>query len=160
MVDVGETAPDFTLKGVHEGEVREYTLSDYTAEGTVLLGVYLYDFAPQCTSQMCQVSDIGWYQYKKNLSLFGISTDGPYSHIEFARENDIDYPLLSDTGGKVLASYGVLNDEWEGMSSVPQRSLFLVDADRTVRYKWVADDNLAADDFGLNPVQEAIKALD
>lgn len=160
MVDVGDIAPDFTLKGVYEGEIRTYTLSDYTAEGMVLLGVYLYDFAPQCTAQVCQVSDMGWYQYKKDLSVFGISTDGPYSHIEFARENDIDFPLLSDTGGRVLDAYGVLNEEWEGLSSVPQRSLFLIDRDRTVRYKWVADDNLAVDDFGLNPVQEAIKQLD
>lgn len=159
MVEVGDIAPDFTLRGAHEGEIQEYTLSDHTADGPVLLGVYVYDFSPVCTAQMCQLSDMDWYRYKNALSIFGIATDGPYSHMEFAARENLGFPLLCDTNGAVLRQYGVLNDEKDGMKNVPQRALFLIDEEQRVSYRWVADDNWDETDFGTNPVQDALKQL-
>lgn len=159
MVETGEKAPEFTLPGTYQGEITSYTLSEHTADGPVLLGVYVFDFSPVCSTQMCQLSDMDWYQYKSNLSIFGVSTDGPYSHMEFATENDLNYPLLCDRDGEVLDKYGVLHQEKDGLRLVPKRSVFLIDEEQTIRYKWVADDNWEEDDFGLNPVQEAITHL-
>lgn len=161
MLEVGDTAPDFTLPGVYENEITHYTLSDHTAEGPVLLGVYVFDFSPVCSRQMCQLTDMDWYQYKRDLSIFGISTDGPYSHMAFAEQEDLGFPLLSDTSGEVLEAYGVLNDEVDGIKQVPQRALFLIVEDRTVQFRWIAEDNWEEndDDFGLNPVQAAIERL-
>lgn len=151
--------PDFSLMGVHEGEIREYTLSEYTARGCVLLGVYVFDFSPVCTSQLCEIRDMDWYTYKTDLSVFGICTDGPYSHMEYAEQEDISYPLLSDTGGEVLEQLGVLYDEKDGLRNVPKRSLFLIDSDRTVVYRWVAEDNWDEQTFGVNPVEQAIARI-
>lgn len=159
MVEVGDTAPNFTLRGVYRDEIEEYTLSEYTRNGPVLLGVYVYDFSPMCTTQMCQLSDMDWFKYKKDLSIFGIATDGPYSHMEFAKREGIDYPLLCDTNGAVLQQYGVLNEEVDGIKNVPQRSLFLIDEEQRIAYRWVADENWDETDFGINPVQEAMKQL-
>lgn len=102
---------------------------------------------------------MGWYEDKKGLSIFGLSRDGPYSHREFAQKEDINYPLLSDTDGEVLSAYDVLIPEIEGLKNVPRRSLFLIDSDRTITFKWVAEKNFEESDFGLNPVREAIKEL-
>jgi len=159
MIEVGDNAPDFSLRGVHDGEIQEYRLSDYTEQGPVLLGVYVYDFSPVCTTQMCQLVDMDWYQYKNDLSIFGIATDGPYSHAEFAEQENIGFPLLCDTSGAVLKQYGVLNDEKDGMKNVPQRSLFLINEEQQVSYRWVADDNWNETDFGTNPVEDALKQL-
>lgn len=156
---VGDTAPDFTLQGVHEGEIDTYTLSDYTEKGPVLLGVYVHDFSPVCSSQMCLLSDIDWFQFKKGLTTLGIARDGPYSHMEFAEQERISYPLLCDINGEVLESYGVLNREPPEMRGIPQRALFLVDSDRTVQYRWVAEDNWDDSNFGTNPVKEALERL-
>jgi peroxiredoxin len=159
MVDVGDKAPDFTLVGWHNGETQEYTLSDYTATGAVILGVYVFDFSPVCTAQMCQTGDMNWYQYKKDLSLFGLSRDGPYSHEKFSQQEGIEYPLLSDVSGEVLDAYDLLIPEVDGIREVPRRALLLIDSERTIRYFWRAADNWDTHDYGLNPVREAIKAL-
>lgn len=159
MIDVGDVAPDFTLPGWHEGEIKQFTLSDYTETGAVLLGVYVFDFSEVCSAQMCQVTDMNWYEYKNDLTIFGVSRDGPFSHKKFAEEEGIGYPLLCDTSGEMLGSYGLLMEEGEGFRQVPRRSVLLIDSDRTVRYKWVAEDNWQESAFDFNPVQEAIKAL-
>lgn len=161
MLDVGDQAPDFTLPGVQDEEIREYTLSAYTDRGPVLLGVYVFDFSPVCSTQMCQLRDMDWYQYRNDLTIFGICTDGPYAHMAFAREEDLTFPLLSDTTGEVLEAYGVLHEEKDGIKQVPKRALFLIDAEGTIRFKWVADDNWAQTDenFGINPVEAALTHL-
>lgn len=159
MVDVGDVAPDFTLQGTYNGQIEEYKLSEYTDKGPVLLGVYAWDFSPVCTTQMCQLTDMDWYKYKNDLSIFGIGADGPYSHMHFAEQEGIGFPLLCDTDGSVLQAYGVLNQEKEGLKHVPQRSLFLIDDDQRVTYRWVADDNWDETDFGTNPIEEALKQL-
>lgn len=158
-LEVGEEAPAFELHGTHDGEIQTYSLSELTADGAVLVGVYPMDFDEVCTKQMCQLTDMDWYQYKKDLSIIGVNTHGPFSHMEFADQQGIDIPLLCDTGGTMLESYGVLYDEYMGFERVPQRSMFLVDSDGVVRFRWLSESNTQESDFGLNPVQEAIKQL-
>ena len=36
MVDVGQPAPDFTLRGIQNGERRDYTLSEFRGRNVVL----------------------------------------------------------------------------------------------------------------------------
>lgn len=158
-LDVGDEAPGFELHGTQDGEIQTYSLSALTDDGAVLMGVYPMDFDEVCTMQMCQLTDMEWYQYKLNLSVIGVNTHGPFSHMAFADEEDIEIPLLCDTGGSMLESYGVLYDEYMGFERVPQRSMFLIDSDGVVQFRWLAEDNTTESDFGINPVQEAIKQL-
>ena len=43
--EVGDVAPDFTLPGVHDGERRDYTLSELRGQ-KVVLAFYPGDFTP------------------------------------------------------------------------------------------------------------------
>lgn len=156
---VGDTAPRFSLQGVHNGEIKGYDLHSLLDDGYLLLGVYVFDFSPVCTTQMCQLSDMGWYEYKNELTIAGVSSDSPYSHIEFSQQEGIDFPLLCDTAGELLDAYGVLNAETDGLKRVPQRALFLINPDATIEYRWVAADNWDEGDFGVNPVEDAIEAI-
>lgn len=159
-IEVGDKVSNFSVPGVCDGEIKTYSLQELTANGPVLIGVYPMDFNEVCTRQMCLLSDMNWYEYKNNLSIVGINTHGPYSHMKLAEQEDIDYPLLCDMGGKVLESLGVLQEEYAGFDRVPHRSIFLVDSEGIVQFRWIADDNLDEDtDFGVNPITEAIKAL-
>lgn len=158
-LDVGDEAPAFELQGAHDGELQTYSLSELTDGGAVLIGVYPMDFNEICTKQVCQLSDMDWYKYKNDLSIVGVNTHGPWSHMAFAEQQGIEFPLLSDTGGTMLEAYGVLHDEHLGFERFPQRSMFLVDSDGIVQFRWVAEDNLDENGFGLNPVQEAVKQL-
>lgn len=87
------------------------------------------------------MDDMNWLTVPGYLNVVGISGDGPYSHRKFIEENNLSYPLLSDTSEDVVDDYGVLNDEQDGVKDIPQRSLFLIGPDQRVKYRWIADDN-------------------
>ena len=155
MVDVGDVAPDFTLRGTDGQMLSQYTLSDYTDEGYVILSFYMNDFSPVCSDQMCDLDDVELFQFEADVSMFGISPDYVYSHREYSRQQGIVFPLLSDSKFEASKAYGVYDPERE---SGVRRALFLLDSDRRVQYRWVAADNWAAWDHGTT---EALKdALD
>lgn len=142
MVEVGETAPDFTLQGVDDFRITSFSLSDQlrTAE-FVVLSFYVYDFSPVCTEQLCELTNLDVFEMVDDITLWGVAPDGPYAHKRFIDEHDIRFPLLCDTAQRVAADYDVLYEDYEGFERVPKRSLFLIDGDREVRVRWVAEDN-------------------
>lgn len=142
MVQVGETAPDFTLKGVDDFRIREFTLSEQLRGADfVVLSFYVYDFSPVCTEQMCELDNLDLFEMVEDITVWGLAPDGPYAHKQFIDEHGISVPLLCDTAQRVAEDYDVLYDEYDGFERVTKRSLFLVDSDRQVRARWVADDN-------------------
>ncbi|MBX0302338.1 redoxin domain-containing protein [Haloarcula salinisoli] len=155
MVGTGDIAPDFTLRGTDGQMLTQYTLSEYTDEGFVILSFYMNDFSPVCSDQMCDLDDIELFQFEEDVTMFGISPDYVYSHREYSRQKGITFPLLSDTQFEVSKEYGVYDPELE---SGVRRALFLLDSERRVQFRWVAEDNWEAWDHGTT---EALKeALD
>lgn len=152
MIELGDTAPEFTLEGAVDGEVGTFTLSDALEERPVLLSFYIYDYSPVCTEQMCEMNDMEFLTFNDDAAVFGISTDGPYSHMQFAEDNNLSYPLLTDTDKVVYEQYGMMETTAEG-NREPRRGIIVVDRDRTVQYRWVADDNW--DTWEIEPLNEA-----
>jgi peroxiredoxin len=142
MLSEGKRAPDFTLPGTapdeEEGPV-EYSLADALADGPVLVNFYLFDFHPACTANMCDLQELAWFDLDEDLTVFGVSTDRAFSHDAFADEEELRFPLLSDSDGSVAEAFGVLYDEFRGHNRISKRSVFLIDADGEVRYTWVAE---------------------
>jgi len=156
MVEVGDTAPDFTLQGVDGFRIEEFSLSEQLRRSEfVVLSFYVYDFSPVCTKQMCELSNLDIFEMVEDVTMWGLAPDGPYAHKEFIDEHGIDFPLLCDTAQRVAEAYDVLYEEFDGFERVPKRSLFLIDGDRTVRVRWVTADNW--DEWSNEPFRE-IKA--
>ncbi|GAA4214682.1 peroxiredoxin [Actinocatenispora rupis] len=136
---VGTAAPDFELPGVllrpGDGEAQvdraDYRLSAYRGR-PVVLAFYPGDDTPVCTRQLCSYSDGLAGFADLGADVWGISRQGLDSHESFAVKRGIRFPLLSDTTGQVAGRYGI---------AVPglglRRSVFLVDADGTVRWRHV-----------------------
>jgi peroxiredoxin len=157
MIETGDVAPDFTLRGTDGQRLRQYTLSESTTEGYVILSFYMNDFSPVCSEQMCDLDDIGLFRFEGDVSMFGISPDYVYSHREFSRQKGLAFPLLSDTKFEVSKAYGIYDEDVE---SGVRRALFLVDGDRRVRYRWAASDNWDAWDHGTTEkLKEALDEL-
>ena len=155
MLEVGDTAPDFTLRGVRDGENQSYSLSDETGDGNhVVLFFYPADFSPVCTPEMCAIRDSVFFEFTPNVSPWGISSDTTYAHKAFAQQYDLNFPLLSDTDCSVAESYNVRYEEWEGQPNIPKRGVFLVDPQRRLRYIWTSDDAYVAPD--LWPLKDAL----
>lgn len=136
MVSVGDMAPDFTLTAQDKSKV---TLSDLRGE-RVILAFYPAAFTGVCTTEMCTFSD-GMASLNDNgVKVFGISVDAPFSNGAFAEKNGIEFPLLSDVHREAVDAYGVaLGDFVIPGYTVSQRSVFVVEADGTIGYAWVAE---------------------
>ena len=72
--------------------------------------------------------------------MVGISTDGPFCHDAFAKSLNLDFILLSDYNKEVIPQYGVQYDDLLGFKGLAKRSVFVVNQDGTVKYKWGTDD--------------------
>jgi peroxiredoxin len=142
MLSQGDEAPDFELLGADGDGIEEYRLTDQLSEGPVVLAFYPQDFSPACTEELCTLHEGDYFSFVPGVDIFGISTDGVYSHQEFVAQHDIGFPLLSDGDGHVADAYGARyqNPHEAFGARVTKRSLFIVDGDQRLRYVWRTDD--------------------
>jgi peroxiredoxin len=134
MVDVGDTAPDFTLP---EAPGKSVTLSEELKKGPLVLLFYPADFTSVCTEEMCFFRDTLADYNDLGANVLGISVDGIFSHAGFKEKNDIQFPLLSDWEKKVIRAYDVVHPDLAGMKEVAKRAVFVIGVDGKVCYKWV-----------------------
>ncbi|WP_372912669.1 redoxin domain-containing protein [Salinigranum sp.] len=108
MLETGQTAPDFRLPGTAGADIDDHTLSEYVDRGwSVVLVFYPFDFHPACVSQWCTLRDADWLTVLDDTVVVGVGADSVYAHRQFAREYNVDFPLLSDSDGRVAEAYGV-----------------------------------------------------
>jgi len=135
--EVGQPAPDFTMTS---DEGKKVTLSQELGAGPIVLSWYVFDFTNVCTGQLCSHrDDFGVFQ-QFGAKVFGISTDSHHSHKAFRQVHNLPYPLLSDWNKRVSRAYGVLYEKFGDYEGVSKRSVFILDRDGVVRYKWVTED--------------------
>ncbi len=154
MVEIGQKAPEFTMPS---DEGKPVTLSKELGQGPVVLSFYVFDFTGVCTGQLCAMRDSMGDLQQHGAKVFGVSTDSPHSHKAFRAANHINYPLLSDWNKSVSKSYGVLYDKLGDFLGVSKRSVFVLDKDGVVRYKWVTEDPKVPPD--AKKVLEEVKKL-
>jgi len=123
----GDPAPEFSLP---DGEGNTVNLSDFRGKRVVLY-FYPRDNTPGCTKEACGFRD-AYSDYQSNdVVVLGISTDDAKSHTKFTTKYSLPFPLLSDAGGQVAAtydSYGLkkfMGKEYMGIS----RNTFIIDPD-------------------------------
>ncbi|MGH2405399.1 MAG: peroxiredoxin [bacterium] len=154
-VEVGQRAPDATLvnydrKAVKLGELRGKP---------AVLAFFPGAFTGTCTKEMCAFRDNLAKFGALNAQVVGISVDQPYSQKAFADQNALTFPLWSDFNREAVRAFGVQDPNWGGglMPGVAMRSVFVLDRDGIVRYKWVAPTQATEPDYAA--VEAAVKAL-
>ena len=125
-IDVGDTAPDFTLDGT-EGK---FTLSDHRGERVVIL-FYPGDNTTVCTKQFCSYRDNGDDMSSLDAQFVGISTQDMESHEGFKSKYGLTTPLLADPDAEVSKAYGVYSKSFK----MAKRTVFIVDEEGTVAFK-------------------------
>jgi peroxiredoxin len=137
VVEVGQKAPDFTMPS---DEGKPVALSKELGTGPVVLSFYVFDFSGVCTGQLCAMRDSMGDLQSHGAKFFGVSTDSPASHKAFRAANQGNYRLLSDWNKTVSKSYGVLYGKLGDLMGVSKRSVFVLDKNGVVRFKWVTED--------------------
>lgn len=131
-VEVGDKAPDFTLKSQDNEEV---TLSSYQGQQNVVLIFYPLAFTGTCQGELCAVRDDLARLENDAVQVLTVSVDSPYSHKVWSQQQGFTFPLLSDfwPHGKVAQDYGVFNE----LAGIAVRGTFVIDREGVVRWKVV-----------------------
>ena len=157
---VGQPAPDFTLKGFASPDAtapQEFKLSELRRERNVVLLFFPLVYTPVCTTEMCGVRDTISQYGDLKAQVVGISVDNPFAQKAWAKENRLNFPLLSDFNKEVSAAYGAMFADLKGWKGVSKRSAFVVDRQGVVRYASVSDDPAKLPDFAA--IQSTLKQL-
>jgi peroxiredoxin len=140
MVATGDSAPTFTAT-VGDSDHEPFDLDDHLGGGPVVLAFFPGAFTPPCSNEMVALDAHAEDFAAADATVFGVSADSPFSLGAFADEHDLGFDLVSDTSREVIRAYDVEVDiEPLGLHGVANRAVFVLDADGTVTYTWVADD--------------------
>ncbi|MFT7246012.1 MAG: peroxiredoxin Q/BCP [Candidatus Azotimanducaceae bacterium] len=105
-LEVGDTAPDFSLEGT-DGQVHR--LSDYRGEKAVVLAWFPKAYTSGCTIECKSLAENGHLIRAFNVAYFMASVDPIADNVGFAAEQEADFPLLSDPSKQTAKAYNVLN---------------------------------------------------
>lgn len=148
-IQVGQPAPDFTLTS---NAKKPVTLSAHRGKNVVLL-FFPAAFTSVCTAELCHTRDNLEVYNGLDAQVYGISVDMPFTLAEYARQQSLNFPLLSDFNKEASTAYGSIYADWAfGMKGVSKRSAFVIDKEGIIRYAEVLDN---ADD---QPDYEKIRA--
>lgn len=103
MLELGTTAPDFTLPRDGGSDV---SLSDLKGQKVVLY-FYPKDNTPGCTTEALDFTALKSEFEAAGVAVFGISKDSVKKHENFCAKHSLGIPLLSDENGTVCEDYGV-----------------------------------------------------
>jgi len=129
VIEVGQEAPDFTLRDTENDEV---TLSSFRGRRNVVLVFYPLAFSPTCTRQLTAMGAREAEYAGAGAQIVGVSVDSRWAQRAFAVSLGLrDTILLADfePKGAVARAYDVYLDE-RGFSA---RASFVIDGSGIVR---------------------------
>ena len=133
---VGSKAPDFTLMNENREPV---TLSSQKGH-PVVLAFFPAAFSGVCTKELCTFRDSMAKLNSAKAQVYGISVDTFFTLAAFKKDQNLNFPLLSDFNKDVIQAYGAYNPDMIGLKGIAKRSTFVIDKDGVVRHREVLDD--------------------
>ncbi|HET8874521.1 MAG TPA: redoxin domain-containing protein [Gaiellaceae bacterium] len=147
----GTKAPDFQLSSTPDQTV---SLADFRGQ-PLILAFYPEDWSPVCSDQMALYQEVLPEFQRFNAELLGISVDGVWCHLAFARDRNLHFPLLADfePKGEVSRAY----DAYRAKDGTSERALYVIDRDGAVAWSYLSP-------VGVNPgadgILRALESLD
>ena len=151
--NVGEKAPDFELPDI---DMKPHKLSDYKGKKTIL-AFFPAAESPVCTAEMCALRDSIDQLRDLGANVVGISVDGPFANKFFVQNRHLNFPVLSDYKRDVIGRYGIVMKNLGSLTdyNAAKRSVFILDEDGKIVYRWVSDNPLIEPNYG--EIKDALK---
>jgi len=139
----GVPAPDFTLQATPD---QTLSLADFRGK-PVILAFYPEDWIPVCADQLALYQELLPEFARFDAELIGISVDGIWCHLAFAKDRNLHFPLLSDfePKGEISRAYNA----YRASDGTSERALFVIDANGSIRWSYVSP-------VGINPGADGI----
>ena len=151
-INVGDTAPNFELV---DTELKMRTLDEFKGK-KIVLSFIVAASSPVCEVELCTFRD-SWNEISNlGAQVIAISNDGPFANKAFAEKNNYNFPLLADYKSQPIRDYEVLMPHLLHVKdyNAAKRSVFIIDENGTIVYKWVSEDPLKEPNY-----QEIIEVL-
>jgi peroxiredoxin len=148
LVQGGEAAAPFTLKGVDGQERSLASLADRKAVVLVFTGIE----CPRGRAAEPRLADLARAYEAKGVAVLAINANRNESDaevLEHLKKNGWPIPVLRDPGGKVAALYKV----------DVQPTAILLDAARTIRYRGLIDDHKVEEFVRTRYLRDALDAV-
>jgi peroxiredoxin len=139
----GTEAPDFELPSTPDQTV---SLVEFRGR-PVILAFYPEDWSPVCSDQLALYQQLLPEFQRFNAELLAISVDGVWSHLAFAKDRNLHFPLLADfePKGEAARAYQV----YRAKAGTSERALYVIDADGIIRWSYISP-------VGVNPGADGI----
>ena len=115
----GQSLPELDLTTENEEHLGTADLKGQK----IVLYFYPKDDTPGCTKEACAFRDRMDDYAAADIRVYGVSLDSPESHREFRAKYNLNFPLLTDEGGRASEALGVLREN----GRTANRVTFLLD---------------------------------
>ena len=153
-VQVGQDAPDFTLKNT---DMQDVTLSAFRGQKNVVLLFVPLAFTGVCTTELCSVRDNLNSYAQLNAEVLGLSVDSPFAQKAWKEKEQLSFTLLSDFNRQVVQAYGAQYDNLIGLQGVAKRAAFVIDKQGKIRYAEVLENARELPNF--DQINATLKSL-
>lgn len=150
---VGEQVPMDARLLDDQGET---TFADMLEKGPALV-VFTrsVEWCPYCQTQLKSINALVPELKERGYHLYGLSYDSPDQQQRFAKNQMLQYDMLSDQPSAVIDAFGLRDPQYtEGRAvGVPYASVFVIDKSGMIVAKWVSGD------YKKRPTNEQILTL-
>lgn len=137
MLQVGQSAPDFTLLDQYG---KQQSLADHAGQ-TLLLYFYPKDDTAGCTKEACTIAEVFNEFENLGVKVLGVSADTVESHKSFAEKYNLPFLLLSDPEYTSIKAYDAYKEgDGSEHSSHIDRVSYLISPDKIIVRSYPAVD--------------------
>ena len=154
VLNIGDKAPDFELV---DTELKFRKLDEFKGK-KVVISFFVAASSPVCEVELCTFRD-KWNEISElGAQVIAISNDGPFANKAFAEKNNYNFPVLGDYESKTIRDYDVLLRDLLHVKNynAAKRSVFILDEEHKVIWKWVSEDPLKEPDY--NEIMNVLKS--
>lgn len=134
-VEIGQKLPEFQL---HDQDRKQRSMNEFLGKKTVV-AFFPGAFTGPCTKEMCTFRDS-----METLpgQVVAISVNDPFTNKAFAEAHQLQFPILSDYSRDTIKKLNIFHNDFAGLKgyTAAKRSVFILDKNGVVRYKWVSED--------------------
>lgn len=136
LPQIGKMAPNFLTVGIYKNRLGKIRLSDYHGKKYILLVFYPANFTSVSPTELIELSNRINDFRKLSTQILAISTDSPFSHLQYSLANrsqgglgKLNYPLVSDLNQTITQKYNLLTND--GLSFP---GIFIIDKEGIIQY--------------------------
>ena len=145
VLNIGDAAPSFELV---DTDMKMRTLDEFSGK-KIVLSFFVAASSPVCEKELCTFRD-SWDEISQlGAQVIAISNDGPFANKAFKEKHNYNFLILGDYKSQTIKDYGVLMPHLLHVKdyNAAKRSVFIIQEDGIIGYKWVSDDPLVEPNY-------------